>query len=109
MLELHILGENPEKKLDQLISERVEAELKRRSFSIEAEIGKRVAEAKAEIEVRLRKEYDHKYRHEIDDYARKEVKICLEFILWKEKLILFLLIQFRDIGRGESEIHEPQN
>lgn len=64
------------KRLEELVARRVEEELERRRDEIEAEVLRRVEEAKRLMEQQMLEELQEKRRQQEEDQKKREVELC---------------------------------
>ena len=62
------------KRIEELVAQRVEQELERRREEIEAEVLRRVEEAKKVMEAQMLKEMERKRQEQIEEQKKREVK-----------------------------------
>ena len=72
--ELKLVEEVAAKRLEELVAKRVEEELERRKDEIEAEVLRRVEEAKQIMEKQMLEELQAKKRQQEEDQKKREVK-----------------------------------
>jgi hypothetical protein len=71
------------KKVEELVAQRIESEIKRREEIIEVEVKKRLAEARQKMERELNDEFEKQKQLEYKKQLEKEVKIsCFSHFLF---------------------------
>lgn len=67
------------KKVEELVAKRIESEILRREEIIEAEVKKRLAEARQQMEKELQEEFERQKQIEYKKQLDKEVNNALSF------------------------------
>ena len=80
-LEARIVEDETTKRVEQLVAKRVSEELEKRKDEIEAEVLRRVEEAKKLMEDQLLQEMERKRQHQEDEERKKRVS-ALHLQLW---------------------------
>ena len=72
------------KRIEEMVSKRVEEELERRRDEIEAEVLRRVEEAKKVLEAQMLEEMEKRKQEQLEEAKRREVRILnMQIILEK--------------------------
>ena len=72
-LEARFIEEETQRRIDELVAERVAAEIQKRKSEIEEEVLKRVEEAKRVMERQLVEEMERKQKQQEEEEERKKV------------------------------------
>jgi len=78
-LEQKNIEEEANKRIEELVAKRVAEELERRREEIEAEVSRRVEEAKRAMEAKMLEDMERQKQEQIEETRRREVR--LEFFL----------------------------
>ena len=70
------IEEEANKRIEVLVAQRVEEELERRRDEIEAEVLRRVEEAKKVMEQQMMEELEKRKQEQLEEAARREVRSC---------------------------------
>lgn len=90
-LEARFIEEETQRRIDELVAERVAAEIQKRKVEIEEEVLKRVEEAKRVMERQLVEEMERKQKQQEEEEERK--KVSTSFISFHTRqLIQFLFL-----------------
>ena len=84
------MEEEVARRVEALVAKRVEEELEKRKDEIEAEVMRRVEEAKKIMEKQMLEELERKRREELEEQKKKEVKFNT-IILCKSSLLSMML------------------
>jgi len=76
-LEEKNIEEEANKRIEELVAKRVEEELERRREEIEAEVLRRVEEAKKIMEAQMLEEMERRKQEQLEEARRREVRILL--------------------------------
>lgn len=76
-LEAKNIEEEANKRIEELVAKRVEEELERRREEIEAEVMRRVEEAKKIMEAKMMEEMERRKKEQQEEINRREVRILL--------------------------------
>ena len=76
-LEAKNIEEEANKRIEELVAKRVEEELERRRDEIEAEVMRRVEEAKKIMEAKMMEEMERRKKEQQEEIDRREVRILL--------------------------------
>lgn len=98
-LEAKNIEEEANKRIEELVAKRVEEELERRREEIEAEVMRRVEEAKKIMEAKMMEEMERRKKEQQEEINRREVRILL--------LLLQIRIPNSDSG-FRSDRQNPQ-
>jgi len=79
-LEAKNIEEEANKRIEELVAKRVEEELERRREEIEAEVMRRVEEAKKIMEAQMLEEMERRKQERLEEARRREVRILLILI-----------------------------
>jgi len=79
-LEAKNIEEEANKRIEELVAKRVEEELERRREEIEAEVMRRVEEAKKIMEAQMLEEMERRKQEQLEEARRREVRILLILI-----------------------------
>lgn len=91
-LEARFIEEETQRRIDELVAERVAAEIQKRKAEIEEEVLKRVEEAKRVMERQLVEEMERKQKQQEEDEERKKVSSIFISSHAKQLIsVLFLL------------------
>ena len=71
------IEEEANKRIEELVAKRVEEELERRREEIEAEVMRRVEEAKKIMEAKMMEEMERRKQEQLEEARRREVRILL--------------------------------
>ena len=71
------IEEEANKRIEELVAKRVEEELERRREEIEAEVLRRVEEAKKIMEAQMLEEMERRKQEQLEEARRREVRILL--------------------------------
>jgi len=71
------IEEEANKRIEELVAKRVEEELERRREEIEAEVLRRVEEAKKIMEAKMMEEMERRKQEQLEEARRREVRILL--------------------------------
>lgn len=98
-LEEKLIEEEVAKRVESLVAERVQQELERRKDEIEAEVMRRVEEAKRVMEKEMLEEMERKRQAEIQAQKQKEVKYCIIIPFFGyHPCTMLSFSRFREIG-----------
>ena len=98
-LEARFIEEETQRRIDELVAERVAAELQKRKSEIEEEVLKRVEDAKRVMERQLVEEMERKQKQQEEEEERKKVSAKL-FSLHTKQLIssfIFALVPLSNV------------
>lgn len=90
-----IIEEETQKRVEELVAKRVEEQLAKRKDEIDAEVMKRVEEAKSVMEKQMVEEFEKRRQEQLEEQQMKEVKNLI--------IILCLEVQVLDWGVTENE------
>jgi len=76
-MEEKLIEEEVARRVDAIVKQRVEEELSRRQDEIEAEVARRVEEAKQEMEKQMLIELEKQKQERIEEQKRQEVKFAV--------------------------------
>ena len=97
-LEAKNIEEEANKRIEELVAKRVEEELERRRDEIEAEVMRRVEEAKKIMEAKMMEEMERRKKEQQEEIDRREVRI----------LLLLLQIRIPNTDSGVRSDRHPQ-
>ena len=97
-LEAKNIEEEANKRIEELVAKRVEEELERRREEIEAEVMRRVEEAKKIMEAKMMEEMERRKKEQQEEIDRREVRI----------LLLLLQIRIPNTDSGVRSDRHPQ-
>ena len=97
-LEAKNIEEEANKRIEELVAKRVEEELERRRDEIEAEVMRRVEEAKKIMEAKMMEEMEKRKKEQQEEIDRREVRI----------LLLLLQIRIPNTDSGFRSDRHPQ-
>ena len=97
-LEAKNIEEEANKRIEELVAKRVEEELERRREEIEAEVMRRVEEAKKIMEAKMMEEMERRKKEQQEEIDRREVRI----------LLLLLQIRIPNSDSGFRSDRHPQ-
>ena len=69
------IQEEANKRIEEMVSKRVEEELERRKDEIEAEVLRRVEEAKKVLEAQMLEEMEKRKQEQLEEAKRREVRV----------------------------------
>ena len=77
------IQEEANKRIEEMVSKRVEEELERRRDEIEAEVLRRVEEAKKVLEAQMLEEMEKRKQEQLEEAKRREVRVtCIPLVLY---------------------------
>ena len=88
-----------------MVSKRVEEELERRRDEIEAEVLRRVEEAKKVLEAQMLEEMEKRKQEQLEEAKRREVRLLNWTILdnkYHSTFLLFQVFPYIKMGRKET-------